>query len=300
MDGSTGRRQPPVVMGHEAAGIIEEAGQAVKHYKPGDRVTFDSTIYCGTCWFCRRGQINLCDNRRVLGVSCDDYRQDGAFAEYVAVPGHILYRLPDSVPFPHGAMIETLAIARHALNRVPASLDDSAVVVGAGMVGLLVVQLLKAAGCRPVIAVDIDPDRIKTALKVGADIGIDPRERNPEEEIRKETGGRGADTAYEVVGIKPTVETAVKSVRKGGRVALVGNISAGAEMPLQSIVTREITLYGSCASRGEYEGVIALLETGSLNLEPMISAVAPLSEGAEWFRRLYQNKEPLMKVILEP
>ena len=99
MDGSTGRRQPPVIMGHEAAGIVAEAGPEVRGWKEGTRVTFDSTLYCGTCWYCRRGAINLCDNRRVLGVSCEDYRQHGAFAEYVAVPEHILYRLPDAVSF---------------------------------------------------------------------------------------------------------------------------------------------------------------------------------------------------------
>jgi len=95
MDGSTGRRVPPIIMGHEAAGVIAEVGKQVKGWNVGDRVTFDSTIFCGTCWYCQRGLINLCDNRRVLGVSCADYRQHGAFAEYVALPQRILYRLPD-------------------------------------------------------------------------------------------------------------------------------------------------------------------------------------------------------------
>ena len=99
MDGSTGRRQPPVVMGHEAAGIIHETGSVVTQWKMGDRVTFDSTVYCGDCWFCGRGDINFCDNRRVLGVSCDDYRCHGAFAEYVAIPQRILYRLPEKLSF---------------------------------------------------------------------------------------------------------------------------------------------------------------------------------------------------------
>ena len=99
LDGSTGRRIPPVIMGHEAAGVIAEVGSGVSGWRRGDRVTFDSTIYCGECHFCRRGMINLCDNRRVLGVSCDEYRQNGAFAEYVAVPQHILYRLPEGLTF---------------------------------------------------------------------------------------------------------------------------------------------------------------------------------------------------------
>ena len=114
MDGSTGRRRPPIIMGHEAAGVIAQTGANVLDWKPGDRVTFDSTIYCGRCAFCRRGQINLCTNRRVLGVSCEDYRQQGAFAEFVTVPQHILYRLPDALCFEHAALVEPFSIALHA------------------------------------------------------------------------------------------------------------------------------------------------------------------------------------------
>ena len=116
MDGSTGRRRPPVIMGHEAAGVIAEVGKQIKDWKKGDRVTFDSTVYCGSCWYCQRGLINLCDHRRVLGVSCEDYRQNGAFAEYVALPQNILYRLPDAVIFEQAAMVEPVSMAVHAVN----------------------------------------------------------------------------------------------------------------------------------------------------------------------------------------
>ena len=170
MDGSSGRRRPPLIMGHEAAGVIAELGKQVKDWNVGDRVTFDSTISCGSCWFCQRGLINLCDHRRVLGVSCEDYRQDGAFAEYLAVPHRILYRLPDSVSFDQAAMVEPLSVAVHAVNRTPVSLGDTAVVVGAGMVGLLVVQALRVAGCGKIIAVDLEPQKLKLALTVGADV----------------------------------------------------------------------------------------------------------------------------------
>ena len=139
MDGSTGRRRPPLVMGHEAAGVIASVGNGVTGWTAGDRVTFDSTIYCGHCEFCRRGLINLCDNRRVLGVSCEDYRQNGAFAEFVAVPQHILYRLPDGLAFEHAALVEPFAIALHAIRRAPPTLNDAVVVVGAGMIGLALV-----------------------------------------------------------------------------------------------------------------------------------------------------------------
>src|ERR1039458_4566290 len=140
MDGSTGRRRPPIIMGHEAAGVIASVSNGVTGWAAGDRVTFDSTIYCGHCEFCRRGLINLCDNRRVLGVSCEDYRQNGAFADFVAVPQHILYRLPDGLSFEHAALVEPFAIALHAVRRAPPTLNDTVVVVGAGMIGLALVQ----------------------------------------------------------------------------------------------------------------------------------------------------------------
>ena len=171
MDGSTGRRRPPIIMGHEASGVIAEVGERVTGWNKGERVTFDSTVYCGSCWFCQRGLINLCDHRRVLGVSCEDYRQHGAFAEYVAVPHHILYRLPEAVSFEHAAMVEAVSVAIHAVERTPISLGDTAVVVGVGMIGLLVVQALRASGCGRIIAVDLDQHRINLACKLGADEG---------------------------------------------------------------------------------------------------------------------------------
>ncbi len=152
MDGSTGRRRPPIVMGHEAAGVIARVGSAVKNWKEGDRVTFDSTIYCGECEHCRRGEVNLCHNRRVLGVSCEDYRQPGAFADYVAVPQHIVYRLPEKLSFEHAALIEPFTIALHAFRRRPTQLNDTVVVIGCGMIGLAIVQVLRNAGCGRIIA----------------------------------------------------------------------------------------------------------------------------------------------------
>ncbi len=121
MDGSSGRRIPPLIMGHEASGIIEKVGAKVTGWEIGDRVTFDSTVYCGECHFCRRGEINLCDDRQVLGVSCEDYRRQGAFAEYVSVPQHILYRLGETISFEQAAMVEPLSVAVHAVERTSIS-----------------------------------------------------------------------------------------------------------------------------------------------------------------------------------
>jgi L-iditol 2-dehydrogenase len=300
LDGSTGRRIPPVIMGHEAAGIIAQAGANVTGWQEGDRVTFDSTIYCGECYFCRRGLINLCDRRHVLGVSCAEYRQDGAFAEYIAVPQHILYRMPDELSFEQAAMIEASSVAFHAVRRTPISLDDTAVVVGTGMIGLLVVQSLRAAGCGPIIAVDLDPGRRKLACDLGADEAFDPGSADVPALVRARTGQRGADIAFEVVGITTALQVATQCVRKGGTLTLIGNLSPSVDLALQSVVTRELTLYGSCASQGEYPACLDMIARGAINVDALVSAVAPLAEGAAWFDRLYKGQAGLMKVILTP
>lgn len=300
MDGSSGRRIPPLIMGHEASGVIEAVGDQVSGWQAGDRVTFDSTISCGQCYFCRRGEINLCDDRRVLGVSCDDYRQHGAFAEYVVVPPRILYRLPDTLSFEEAAFVEPVSIAVHAVDRTPISLSDTAVVVGSGMIGLLVIQALRAAGCGTIIAVDLDPAKLELAVALGADEGLRSDEVDVPGEVMRRTEGRGADLAFEVVGITPTLQLAVASVKKGGSVTLVGNLAAQAELPLQAVVTRELTLYGSCASQGEYPACLEMIARGDIDVKPLMSAVAPLADGAGWFDRLYGGEAGLLKVILTP
>lgn len=299
MDGSTGRRRPPIIMGHEASGVIADVGANVKEWKEGDRVTFDSTVYCGQCRFCKRGQINLCDNRRVLGVSCDEYRQDGAFAEYVAVPHRILYRLPNGVTFEQAAMVEPVSVALHAVKRAGVSNGETAVVVGAGMIGLFVVQCLQACGCGRMIAVDIEQDKLDLARKLGADVVLRTDVCDVVSEVERLTGD-GADSAFEVVGITPTIQTAAKCLRKGGRLVLVGNVSPNVNLPLQVVVTREITAYGSCASSGEYPECLDLIAAGKVDTDALMSTASPLAEGAAWFKRLYDKEARLMKVILKP
>ncbi len=319
-DGTSGRRVPPIIMGHEAAGTVVEVGAAVDRARVGDRVTFDSTIYCGECEACRRGAVNLCVNRQVLGVSCSDYRRLGAFAEFVAVPQRVLYALPADMPYEHAAMIEPVAIAVHAVDRLAIQPGERAVVVGSGMIGLLVIQALHVAGCREVIAVDIDDVRLQLAKQLGATETInaqphaggqrpdgrgraagEPPARQPAVDvILAITNGDGVDVAVEVVGNADALATAIGCVRRGGRVGLVGNISAEVPFPLQAVVTREITLYGSCASAGEYSRAIELVATDQIHVAPLISAIAPLEEGADWFERLYAREPGLMKIILKP
>jgi L-iditol 2-dehydrogenase len=299
-DGSSGRRIPPLVMGHEASGVVAKVGEKVGTFQEGDRVTFDSTVYCGQCFFCRRGRVNLCEHRQVLGVSCGEYRRHGAFAEFVAVPQHIVYRLPDNLGFQEAALIESVSIAVHATHRTPVRLGDTAVVVGTGMIGLLVVQALRAAGCTRIIAVDIDDFKLERARDLGADEGLNATQVDVASAIAERTEGRGADIAMEVVGAAASVNTALSVVRKGGSVTLVGNLAPKVEMPLQAIVTRELSLFGSCSSAGEYPTCIELMARGEIQVQPLITATAPLEDGPAWFDRLYHQEPGLMKVILQP
>jgi len=298
-DGSSGRRVPPIVMGHEAAGTIAALGTGVTGFSVGDRVTFDSTVYCGECAYCCRGEINLCDRRQVLGVSCGDYRRAGAFAEFIVVPAQIVYRLPDNLVFAEAAMLEAVAVALHAVSLVPVPRGSSALVVGAGTIGVLVQQALRAAGCARIFATDVDEARLQRSRELGATAAIAAGE-DFNDELMELTGGTGVDIAVEAVGNDAGVNTAVASVRKGGSVVLVGNISAEVSLPLQKVVTRQIRLQGSCASAGEYPRAIELLAAGAIAVKPLITAVAPLEEGPLWFERLYRREPNLMKVVLTP
>jgi L-iditol 2-dehydrogenase len=299
-DGSTGRRLPPIVMGHEAAGIVEAVGGAVTGFQLGDHVTFDSTIFCGKCFYCRRGQVNLCDNREIIGVSTPEFRRMGAFAEYVTVPARIAYSLPDDMPFAHAALIEAVSVAVHAVSLTPIALDDTVVVVGAGMIGLLTQQAALLAGAGRVFVCDVDDSRLEMARSLGATGTFNSKNCDPVAEIRTLTSGRGADVALECVGISSTVKLAIDAVRKGAAVTLVGNVAPTVELGLQSVVTRQIRLQGSCASSGEYPACISLISRGAIRVEPLLSAVAPLDDGAEWFRRLYAREPGLLKVVLQP
>lgn len=300
MDGSTGRRRPPVIMGHEASGTISELGKNVYNWKIGDRVTFDSTISCSECFYCQRGDINLCDNRRVLGVSCDEYRQNGAFAEFVAVPAHILYAIPENISFEQAAMIEAVSVAVHAAAISSVNANDTAVVIGCGMIGLLGIQALKAAGCRKVIAIDQVNEKLNLALELGASLTLNSTDPNIIQKIQSETNNRGADLVLEVVGIEPTVNLAIDCARKGGTVTLIGNLAPEVKLPLQKVVTRQLKLQGSCASAGEYPLCLELIASGKIKVDRLISKVVPLEEGNEWFHRLYNKEAGLMKVIVKP
>ena len=298
--GKTGRRIPPLIMGHEAAGIVEGFGKNVSGFKKGDRVCFDSTVYCNKCESCRAGLINRCDTRQVLGVSVPAFKRHGAFAEFVAVPWWIVSKIPDELSFVNAALLEPASIGTHAANRAPISNEDTVVVIGAGTIGLFILQGARLRGAAKVIAVDINEFRLDLAKKIGADKLINPLSSDLSEAILQETDGKGANVTLEAVGYAKTFADAVTVTRMGGHIVAVGNLQKKAEFDLQQLVAKEHTFTGSYASSGEFRDCIELVASGKINVEPLISDVLPLKEGPGAFDRLLKAEENLLKIVLEP
>ena len=299
-DGSTGRRQPLIVMGHEASGEVVETGAAVKSFKKGDRVTFDSTIYCGECFYCQKGMMNLCDNRTVLGVSCGEYRRHGAFAEYVVIPDRIAVSVPADLSYEEAACTEPVGVAAHAVRLTPICLNDTVAVVGSGLIGNLTIQILKTCVSGKIIALDTEPSRREVAKSFGVDAVFDPRDSDLEKKIKELTRGRGVDRVFDAAGAIASIKTAISIVRKGGSVTLVGNDSPSVDIPLQVVISRQISLQGSCAISGEYEMALDLMAKKKVNVKALLSNSAPLSEGEMWMNKLYNREGNLLKVVLIP
>lgn len=299
-DGSTGRRLPPIIMGHEGAGTVAAVGANVTAFAVGDRVTFDSTVYCGMCLFCRRGEVNLCDQREVIGVSCAEFRREGAFAEYLVVPARIAYDLPDTLPFEQAAMLEAVSVALHGVAVSHVGNGASVLVIGSGMIGLLLIQAARAAGAGQIYVSDIDQTRLELARAMGASQTLLATGADLHSEIMTLTLAAGVDHVLEAVGRQDTIAAGIDCVRKGGTVTLVGNLSPNVTIPLQKVVSRQIRLQGSCASAGEYPEAMRLMADGTIQVAPLISAVSPLSEGPRWFERLHAHEPNLMKVVLDP
>jgi L-iditol 2-dehydrogenase len=298
--GKTGRRLPPLIMGHEAAGVVERVGPKVPGFAPGDRICFDSTVYCNQCPACKQGLFNRCVKRQVLGVSVPEFKRNGAFAELLAVPHWICATLPDNMSFVQASLLEPASIGTHAASRAPIAGNDTVVVIGAGTIGLFILQAAKLRGARQVIACDLNEFRLGLARQVGADICINSGNTDLKQEILGRTEGRGADVVLEAVGFAETFRQAVSVARTGGHVVAVGNLQKEIEFNLQELVSRELTFTGSYASSGEFRTCIDLIASGKINVVPLVSEVLPLKEGPAAFKRLLEGKENLLKIVLEP
>jgi L-iditol 2-dehydrogenase len=293
--GLTGRRRPGVVMGHEAAGEVLEIGPDVTGVAVGDRVVLRSILPCGRCQPCEQGQPNVCEDRQGLGMQFD-----GAYAERMVVPAALAVRLPDGLPYERAALVEPLSVALHAVAITPLETGDSVVIVGAGPIGLLTLLAVRLHGSRLVAITDRQPHRLAVARAIGADLAIDVGVSDPAEAIREASNGRGADVVFEAVGITATVAQSLAVVRTGGNVTWIGNAAPTVELPMQDMVTRELTLRGSYAFAGEFDEAIDLLATGRIDTQPLIELTASLDDAPDIFRRLGDGTLNAIKVVLVP
>jgi len=298
--GKTGRRLPPLIMGHEAAGIVAGTGKNVTDFAEGDRVCFDSTVYCNQCPACRQGLLNRCVKRQVLGVSVPEFKRHGALAEFVAVPHWIVAKLPDDMSFVQAALLEPASIGMHAANRAPITDDSTVLVIGAGTIGLFALQAAKLRGARKTIACDINDFRLDLAKQVGVDECIHPHKAALTNAVRQRTDGAGVDVTIEAVGLAETFHQAISATRTGGTVIAVGNVTKEVEFNLQELVSRELTFAGSYASAGEFRTCIDLIASGQINVDPLVSEARPLADGPAAFSRLLKAQENLLKIVLEP
>lgn len=286
----------PVTLGHELAGTVVEVGEGVDNVAVGNRVAADAAWRCGTCFWCRRGEYNLCQRGAGLGI-----HSDGGFARYFNAPAYMLHVLPPTISDEAGALIEPLAVGVHAIRRSGLQVGDSIAIVGAGPVGQCVLQAARAAGAGAIYVVEPAPARQELARKLGATEVLDPTRVDAGREIFKRTGRIGADVAIECIGNPKTAAAAVGIARRGGTVVIAGVFEEPAELDLNRLVVYERTLIGTLGYAGEFPTVIALLADGRLQAEPLISHRIGLDEVVSGgFDAILADRSDKLKVLVRP
>jgi L-iditol 2-dehydrogenase len=293
------RRMPGLIIGHEAAGEVVEVGSRVEGLARGDRVAIDPQISCGTCDPCRRGYANLCDNMLAIGSSMRTFF-DGAMCEYVGLPARQFYRLPPQVSFTEGAMLDPVGNSLHVFNRAEVKIGDTVAIVGAGTIGLILVQLARRSGAGTVIAVDVCGERLELAKTFGADVLVRADREDSVARIMEETGGRGADVVVESAGPSATYGVAVRSARKRGRVMALGFSDAEVAIPTQSLLFREITIVGCSGFVLECRTAIELLAAGSVDVKPLISREYPIDDVQRAFTEASDPASHAVKTMIIP
>jgi 2-desacetyl-2-hydroxyethyl bacteriochlorophyllide A dehydrogenase len=294
--GITGRRIPPMIMGHEFSGDIVEIGKNVKEFSVGEKVTVQPVNFCGECEFCKNGLTNMCINKRFFGV----LDVNGSMAEYVCVPDKLVCRLPASLSYIQGAMVEPLAVAYSGVKQAPPIEGKNVLIIGAGTIGLLVLQVVKMKNPAKIFITDLSDHRLEVAKKLGADVIINPSKENVEETVKAQTKGNGADVALEAVGVSQTVQQAMSSLKVGGTCVWIGNSQKMININMQEIVTRELKIFGTYIyTHEEFKEAIHIISSGEVDVEQIISKRVLLAEGPEMFQKLAKDADKLIKVIIE-
>lgn len=287
--------KPPVILGHESSGEVVKVGSSVTAVAPGDHVVVDPNLSCGLCIPCRLGRRNMCLNMIELGIT-----KNGGFAELMVAPQEFVYRVDPSLSWKTGALVEPLACVVHGFERSRIKPDETAVVYGAGPMGLLWVALLKRAGVRKIISVDLAEKRRLAATSLGAGYAVDPAKEDPVAAVQRETGGQGADVAVEMVGRAETVESSVRSVGLGGRVVIMGvsRKDARAQFAPFDHMAKEVEILGSNANSHGFIPAIRLLESGAIPVDGIVSHELGIADAKAAFE-LCRSGEGL-KVLIRP
>ena len=284
----------PAALGHELSGDIISIGSQVTSVCIGDRVTVEPVIACGVCPPCLRGEYGYCDNLSY------HYRQgQGAMAEYFVVDQRYVYKLPESMSYEAGALIEPLAVAVHAVKRAKIGLRDDVVIIGAGPIGILVSAVCKAAGAREIIVADIAEVRLEMALAMGATRTINSLQESVVDVVRQVTGGRGIGRSFECAGNEKTFEQAMRCLCKGGIATMVAIFEQPTiQIPVTLIVSQEITVQGAQGYCWDFETALAL--TNVIDLGRLVSHVFSLSEVDKALNVALNREEKPVKVVLKP
>ncbi|WP_206614016.1 zinc-dependent alcohol dehydrogenase [Paenirhodobacter populi] len=285
----------PIIPGHEFCGTVAETGADVRHLAEGQVVVADINVGCGTCYWCRRNEVLNCPDMAQIGIT-----RDGAFAEYVVVPARLVIPAPEGVAPEILALTEPVSCVVRAARKAGAGFAQSVVVLGAGPVGNLHVQMMRLIGAAPVIVADLSPERCEMALAAGADIAVsDPAELH--ERVRAATGGRGADLVIESVGSPRLYATAFELIRKGGHVAFFGlsGPEATVDVPILRTILEENSLKGSVAGMGEdMHDALTLLAHGRFRTEAFVGASYPLADIQTAFETLAERPADLKTQIV--
>jgi len=293
--GITGRRIPPMVMGHEFSGIVAAVGEGVTAVKIGERVAPYPVVFCGECEFCKQGNVHICLNKTAFGVlECN-----GAMAEYISVPAKLVFKLSDEVSYAVGSMMEPMAVAYRGVNNAGDLCGKNVLIVGAGTIGLLALAIVKMRNPAKIFMSDLSNNRLAIASQMGADFVINPERDELAAIVKQETAGLGADIAFEAVGASPTVQQAMSGLKIGGTAVWIGNSAKMIQVNMQEVVTRELRVIGTFLyTFKEFGEVVDLLNSGKINVEPMISLQTPMENGPTLFARLAKDAGPMIKVIL--
>jgi (R,R)-butanediol dehydrogenase/meso-butanediol dehydrogenase/diacetyl reductase len=282
-------------MGHEFSGRVTEVGDGVTRVKPGDRVVVEPIIICGRCRFCTSGRYNICEKRAFHGAS----GKDGAFSCYSVVQERQAHKIPDSISFEQGALVEPAAVALHAVRSSSLKVGDRVAVFGAGAVGLMVIEAARIAGAGQIHVVETSPQRRARALELGADTAIDPFAEDPVARIHALTEG-GADIAFELSGAPPVLQQAILATHNGAEITVISIWEQPATINPNTIVSYERTVRGILAYRDNFPAVIDLMMKGHFTADKLVTKKIPLANLIEdGFEELVRDKKHI-KILVEP